>query len=308
MTNRPAPLVTNLNEPVANTQTTVPMRPHVLVVTGMSGAGRSSAAKVLEDLGYNVIDNLPPELLSQAVAHHEVPERRRRLAVVIDSRAGDPMAALTEAIDELDRQGVQTRVLFLDADDAHIVNRYEESRRPHPIRLGSVTESIAAEREMLESLRESADVMIDTTDLNVHQLRGRLTDLFAEVTEQRPMRVSVTSFGYKHGVPRDADLIFDVRFLPNPHWVRELRPLIGTDRPVKDYVLGFRDSGEFLARIENLLGFLIPRYEEEGKSYLTIGIGCTGGHHRSVVLAEELAKWLEEQGIDANVRHRDTDR
>ena len=297
-----------MTEPAVSAETAVEMRPHVLVVTGMSGAGRSSAAKVLEDLGYNVIDNLPPELLSQVVAHHEVPERRRRLAVVIDSRAGDPMEALTESINELDRQGVQTRVLFLDADDAHIVNRYEESRRPHPMRQGSVTDSIAAEREMLEGLRESADVMIDTTDLNVHQLRARLTDLFAEVTGQRPMRVSVTSFGYKHGVPRDADLIFDVRFLPNPHWVRELRPLIGTDHPVKEYVLGFTDAGDFLRKIQDLLSFLIPRYEEEGKSYLTIGIGCTGGHHRSVVLAEELGRWLEEQQIDANVRHRDTER
>ena len=297
-----------MTEPTASSQNALQMRPHVLVVTGMSGAGRSTAAKVLEDLGYNVIDNLPPELLSQVAAHHEVPERRRRLAVVIDSRAGDPMEALTEAVNELDRQGVQTRVLFLDADDSHIINRYEESRRPHPMRLGSVTESIAAERRMLGSLRESADVMIDTTDLNVHQLRARLTDLFAEVTDQRPMRVSVTSFGYKHGVPRDADLILDVRFLPNPHWVRELRPLIGTDEPVKEYVLGFPDAGEFLTRIEDLLGFLIPRYEEEGKSYLTIGIGCTGGHHRSVVLAEELGHWLEEQQIDANVRHRDTER
>jgi UPF0042 nucleotide-binding protein len=297
-----------MTEPADTTQTAIALRPHVLVVTGMSGAGRSSAAKVLEDLGYNVIDNLPPELLSQVVAHHEVPERRRRLAVVIDSRAGDPMEALTLAINDLDRQGVQTRVLFLDADDAHIVNRYEESRRPHPMRRGSVSDSIAAEREMLESLREAADVMIDTTDLNVHQLRSRLTDLFAEVTEQRPMRVSVTSFGYKHGVPRDADLIFDVRFLPNPHWVPELRALIGIDKPVKEYVLGFPEAGEFLVKIEDLLSFLIPRYEEEGKSYLTIGIGCTGGHHRSVVLAEELGRWLEDQQIDANIRHRDTTR
>ena len=298
----------DMTEPAASTATAAQIRPQVLVVTGMSGAGRSTAAKVLEDLGYNVIDNLPPELLAQVVAHHEVPERRRRLAVVIDSRAGDPMEPLTEAINELDRQGVQTRVLFLDADDSHIVNRYEESRRPHPMRRGSVTDSIAAEREMLEGLRESADVIIDTTDLNVHQLRGRLRDLFAEVAGQRPMRVSVTSFGYKNGVPRDADLIFDVRFLPNPHWVQDLRSQIGTDQPVKEYVLGFEDAGEFLTRIEDLLSFLIPRYEEEGKSYLTIGIGCTGGHHRSVVLAEELGSWLEGQGIDANVRHRDTER
>jgi len=284
------------------------LRPHVLVVTGMSGAGRSTAAKVLEDLGYTVIDNLPPQLLAQAVAHHEVPERRRRLAVVIDSRAGNPLERLGPAIDELDRQGVQTRVLFLDTDDSLLIRRYEESRRPHPLRQGTIADSIAAEREMLSDLKESADVVIDTTDLNVHDLRRRITELFAEVRDLRPMRVTVTSFGYKNGIPRDADLLFDVRFLPNPHWIRDLRPLRGTDEAVRDYVLGHAEATEFLTRVEDLLGFLIPRYEEEGKSYLTIGVGCTGGHHRSVVLAEEIETWLEKQGISATVRHRDVDR
>lgn len=284
------------------------MRPHVLVVTGMSGAGRSTAAKVLEDLGYTVIDNLPPQLLAQAVAHHEVPERRRRLAVVIDSRAGNPLDRLGPAIDELDRQGVQTRVLFLDTEDGHLIRRYEESRRPHPLKQGTIADSIAAERDMLSDLKESADVVIDTTDLNVHDLRRRVTELFSEVQDQRPMRVTVTSFGYKNGIPRDADLLLDVRFLPNPHWIRELRPLRGTDELVRDYVLGYSEASEFLNRVEDLLGFLIPRYEEEGKSYLTIGLGCTGGHHRSVVLAEELGTWLEKQGISATVRHRDVDR
>jgi UPF0042 nucleotide-binding protein len=298
-----------MTEPADISQMQV-MQPQVLVITGMSGAGRSSAAKVLEDLGYTVIDNLPPQLLAQAVAHHEVPERRRRLAVVIDSRAGNPLGPLTDAIDELDRQGIQTRVLFLDADDSFLVHRYEESRRPHPLRRGSIAESIAAEREMLDDLRESSDFILDTTEINVHQLRQRLTELFAEVADpsKRPMRVTVTSFGYKHGIPRDADLIFDVRFLPNPHWVLELRPLIGTDPPVRDYVLGFPEAGEFLTRIEDLLAFLIPRYEAEGKSYLTIGIGCTGGHHRSVALAEELGAWIEKQGIAVGIRHRDTER
>jgi UPF0042 nucleotide-binding protein len=274
----------------------------------MSGAGRSTAAKVLEDLGYTVIDNLPPQLLAQAVAHHEVPERRRRLAVVIDSRAGNPLERLGPAIDELDRQGVQTRVLFLDTDDSLLIRRYEESRRPHPLRQGTIADSIAAEREMLSDLKESADVVIDTTDLNVHDLRRRITELFAEVQDHRPMRVTVTSFGYKNGIPRDADLLFDVRFLPNPHWIRELRPLRGTDEAVRDYVLGHAEASEFLTRVEDLLGFLIPRYEEEGKSYLTIGLGCTGGHHRSVVLAQELEAWLEKEGISATVRHRDVDR
>ena len=284
------------------------MRPHVLVVTGMSGAGRSTAAKVLEDLGYTVIDNLPPQLLAQAVAHHEVPERRRRLAVVIDSRAGNPLDRLGPAIDELDRQGVQTRVLFLDTEDGHLIRRYEESRRPHPLKQGTIADSITAERDMLSDLKESADVVIDTTDLNVHDLRHRITELFSEVKDQRPMRVTVTSFGYKNGIPRDVDLLFDARFLPNPHWIRELRPLRGTDELVRDYVLGYSEATQFLSRVEDLLGFLIPRYEEEGKSYLTIGLGCTGGHHRSVVLAEELGAWLEKQGISASVRHRDVDR
>ncbi|MGI8515823.1 MAG: RNase adapter RapZ [Acidimicrobiia bacterium] len=282
-------------------------RPEVLVVSGMSGAGRSSAAKVLEDLGYSVIDNLPPQLIARAIAHHEVPERRRRLAVVIDSRLGETLEPLLMALNELERQGIHTRVLFLDAEDANLVQRYEENRRPHPLQRESLIEAISAERLMLSELKESADVVLDTTDLNVHQFRRQLEGLFAESTAPRPMRVTVTSFGYKHGLPRDADLVFDVRFLPNPHWVNELRPLRGTDTPVRDYVMSFSEATEFLAKLKDLLSFLIPHYEAEGKSYLAIGIGCTGGHHRSVALAEELSQWLEEQGIATGVRHRDVD-
>ncbi|CAN5251591.1 RNase adapter RapZ [soil metagenome] len=273
----------------------------------MSGAGRSSAAKVLEDLGYSVIDNLPPQLIAQAIAHHEVPERRRRLAVVIDSRVGETLEPLLSAIDELDRQGIQTRVLFLDAEDAHLVRRYEENRRPHPLRKGTLAEAIAAERKMLSDLKETADMVVDTTALNIHQLRQQLEGLFVETTEQRPMRVSVTSFGYKHGLPRDADLVLDVRFLPNPHWVGDLRPLRGTDGPVRDYVLSFPEATEFLTKMTDLLAFLIPHFEAEGKSYLAIAIGCTGGYHRSVALAEELGRWLEGEGISTGVRHRDID-
>ncbi len=277
------------------------------MVSGMSGAGRSSAAKVLEDLGYSVIDNLPPQLIARAIAHHEVPERRRRLAVVIDSRLGETLEPLLMALNELERQGIHTRVLFLDAEDANLVQRYEENRRPHPLQRESLIEAISAERLMLSELKESADVVLDTTDLNVHQFRRQLEGLFAESTAPRPMRVTVTSFGYKHGLPRDADLVFDVRFLPNPHWVNELRPLRGTDTPVRDYVMSFSEATEFLAKLKDLLSFLIPHYEAEGKSYLAIGIGCTGGHHRSVALAEELSQWLEEQGIATGVRHRDVD-
>lgn len=278
--------------------------PQVLVLSGMSGAGRSTAAKVLEDLGYTVIDNLPPQLITGAVDHHGVAEGRRRLALVIDSRGGLPVDAIRGAIRDLEQQGVRTRLLFLDADDQMIIRRYEENRRPHPLQMDSLSEAIAAERELLEPLKDEADTVIDTTDLNVHQLRERIGDQFSEGT-QRPMRVSVTSFGFKHGTPRDTDLMYDVRFLPNPHWEAELRPYRGTDKPVADYVLSSSDAKEFLRHVEGFLEFVIPRFEAEGKSYLTIGIGCTGGHHRSVALAEALGEWLTDNAIDARVRHRD---
>jgi UPF0042 nucleotide-binding protein len=283
-------------------------RPQVMVVTGMSGAGRSTAADVLEDLEYTVIDNLPPQLIGSVVDHHQVAEGRKQLAVVIDSRVGRSAEPIANALEQLARQGITTMVLFLDAEDATIIRRYSENRRPHPLRRGNLAEAIQEERETLAELKNLADVVIDTTDVNVHQLRDRITDQFAEDGPRRPMRVSVTSFGYKHGIPRDTDLLFDVRFLPNPHWVPELRPLRGTDQPVADYVLANADSGGFLRRVEDLLRFLIPRFEAEGKSYLSIGIGCTGGHHRSVALAEELANWLADQEIDAVVRHRDVTR
>lgn len=279
--------------------------PHVLVVTGMSGAGRSTAAKILEDLGYTVIDNLPPQLLQTAVEAHDIPEAHKHLSVVIDSRGGLPIEELRSAITELEREGVLTRIVFLDAEDDVIVQRYEENRRPHPLGHDTIAEAIEAERELLEDLREMADVVVDTSDLNVHELRDRLTAQFSEDEMTRPMRVSVRSFGFKHGAPRDADLIFDVRFLPNPHWVEELRDLRGTDADVSAYVIESEGAKEFVDRIDDLLGFLIPRFQSEGKSYLSIAIGCTGGHHRSVAIAEELKKRITEHGVNAAVRHRD---
>ena len=279
--------------------------PHVLVVTGMSGAGRSTAAKILEDLGYTVIDNLPPQLLQTAVEAHDIPEAHKHLSVVIDSRGGLPIDELRNAIIELEREGVLTRIVFLDAEDDVIVQRYEENRRPHPLGFDTIAEAIEAEREMLQDLREMADVVVDTSELNVHELRDRITAQFSEDEMTRPMRVSVRSFGFKHGAPRDADLIFDVRFLPNPHWVEELRNLRGTDERVSTYVLDSEGAKEFVDRIDDLLGFLIPRFQSEGKSYLSIAIGCTGGHHRSVAMAEELEKRLTDHGVRAAVRHRD---
>ena len=282
--------------------------PHVLVVTGMSGAGRSSAAKVLEDIGYTVIDNLPPRLLAAAAQSHDIPERHKHLAVVIDSRGGLPIEELREAMDELAREGVMTRVVFLDADDDVIVTRYEENRRPHPLGMATITESISAERELLSSLRETADVIIDTSALNIHELRERLTIQFSQEDMARPMRVSIRSFGFKHGTPRDSDIMFDVRFLSNPHWIPELRPLRGTDEKVSEYVMAEDGAKEFVDRIDELLAFLIPRFESEGKSYLSVAVGCTGGHHRSVAIAEELADRLGDRGVKAVIRHRDIDR
>lgn len=282
--------------------------PHVLIVTGMSGAGKSSAADVLEDNGYHVIDNLPPELLSQVADFHGLAERNVRLAVVVDSRGGDAVERLQEVIQQLDQQGIKTAVLFLDADDNVIIRRYEENRRPHPLEAPTIDEAIAEERKMLDPLREAADVVIDTSDLNVHQLRDRIINEFSPEEMQRPLRVSIRSFGFKHGTPRDADLVFDVRFLPNPHWVPELKPLRGTDPAVADYVLTNPDAAEFVDRVEELIAFLLPRYEAEGKSYVSIAIGCTGGHHRSVAIAEEIGRRLEKRGVRAAVRHRDVER
>jgi UPF0042 nucleotide-binding protein len=274
----------------------------------MSGAGRSSAAKILEDLGYTVIDNLPPQLLSLAVQAHDLPQSHGHLAVVIDSRGGLPIDELRYAMQELEREGILTRIVFLDAEDDVIVSRYEENRRPHPLGLDTISEAIDAERRLLGQLKEMADVVIDTSNLNVHELRERLTSQFSEDEMNRPMRVSIRSFGFKHGTPRDTDLVFDVRFLPNPHWVPELRELRGTHQPVSDYVLRSEGAKEFVDRIDELLEFLIPRFQSEGKSYLSIGIGCTGGHHRSVAIAEELAGRLSAHGVNASVRHRDMER
>jgi UPF0042 nucleotide-binding protein len=282
--------------------------PHVLVVTGMSGAGRSSAAKILEDLDYTVIDNLPPQLLGSAVKAHDIPEAHKHLAVVIDSRGGLPIDELRSAITGLEQEGVLTRIVFLDADDNVIVSRYEENRRPHPLGHDTISEAIDAEREMLSELRSEADVIIDTSNLNIHQLRERLTSQFSEDETGRPMRVSIRSFGFKHGSPRDSDLVFDVRFLPNPHWVPELRDHRGTDAAVSDYVLGSDGAMQFVDQVDEMLAFLLPRFQSEGKSYLSIAVGCTGGHHRSVAVAEELGRRMSERGVLASVRHRDIDK
>jgi UPF0042 nucleotide-binding protein len=232
-----------------------------------------------------------------------------RYALVVDVRSGDFLQDLSAAIDDLRRRGVTTRILYLDASTDVLVRRYEESRRRHPLSDSErVSDGIARERALLEPLVGEADLRVDTSSLNVHELRDRLRELFSEQTGEPTLQVNVVSFGYKHGLPIDVDLVFDCRFLPNPHWVDELRPLTGRDAPVRDYVLAQRGTREFLDELDRLFGLLLPGYEREGKAYLSIAFGCTGGRHRSVVIAEQIAERLHRQGRRAAVHHRDVDR
>ena len=288
----------------------MPERPQLVVITGMSGAGRSQAGKALEDLGFFVIDNLPANLIARVVEQADLARdvRRRRLAVAVDTRGGLSFDELEQVLLALTTDGVPTTLLFLDADDEVLTKRFAESRRPHPVEAPTLSESIALERAALQELRGQADVVVDTSDRSVHELRETLQEVFAGERPRRPLRVAVTSFGFKHGVPRAIDLLFDVRFLPNPYWVPELRPLTGHDDAVRKMLMAHPDTAEFLTRLHGLLEFLLPRYEAEGKSYLTVGIGCTGGRHRSVLVAEELGRWLAEREVEVSVRHRDVER
>ena len=275
-----------------------------VVITGLSGAGGSEAGNTFEDLGWFVIDNLPPELISKVAELIQAPASTiERVALVVRTTASvDELAA---ALDQLRTTGSRTRILFLEASTDVLIRRYENTRRRHPMAESErVVEGIERERSLLEPIKASADVVVDTSDLNVHQLRDRLLELFARSAEA-PLQTSIVSFGYKHGPPHDVDLLFDCRFLPNPHWIDELRALTGLDQPVRDYVLSQPETAEFLVKLDDLLGFLLPGFVKEGKTYLSIGLGCTGGQHRSVVLAEELAKLLAARGFPPTVQHRD---
>jgi RNase adapter protein RapZ len=278
-----------------------------LVITGMSGAGRSQAADTFEDLGWFVIDNLPPALIAKVTELVESPgSSTERVALVVGT--GQYLDELRPALDQLRRSSPQVRVLFLEASDEVLVRRYENTRRRHPYGdAEGLLEGIQQERAVLEAVKSEADVVVDTSELNVHQLRDRLLELFARDSGNR-MRTSVISFGYKHGLPLDVDLVLDCRFLPNPHWVDELRPLTGVDRPVRDFVLDQPETKEFLARLDELFELLLPAYVREGKAYLSVAVGCTGGNHRSVVIAEELAGLLRKRGFDPAVTHRDVGR
>ncbi len=281
----------------------------VTVVTGMSGAGRSATADVLEDLGFFVIDNLPPALIPK-VAELGRDRQGSRFALVVDTRAGEYLPDLESALAELRETGARTRVLFLDAADEVLVRRFDETRRRHPVAESHrVSEGIARERELLEEIKGQADIVIDTSELNVHELRDRLREIIGEPADMPSgLQINVVSFGYKHGLPLDVDLVFDCRFLPNPHWIESLRPLPGTDPKVRRYVMKQEETQAFLEELSNLFELLLPAYVREGKSYLSIGVGCTGGRHRSVVIAAEIARLLERLGFPARVHHRDLER
>jgi len=279
----------------------------LVVLTGLSGAGKLSALKTFEDLGFYAVDNLPLELIPQFADLVRGSNEITRAVIGVDVREG--MIERFPAILQQVRKVLPTSVVYLEASDEVLVRRYSETRRPHPLRRNQlVTESIKAERNRMEPIRNVADVLIDTSRFNVHELRAHINAQFSHKEGEQPLLISTMSFGFKNGVPTEADMVFDVRFLPNPHFVPEFRPLTGRDAEVAKYVMDFPQTKEFLERTEGLLKFLLPHYVAEGKSYLTIAFGCTGGQHRSVALAEEMRNRLSDAGYRVKVTHRDMPR
>ena len=278
-----------------------------LVVTGMSGAGRSTAADSLEDLGWFVIDNLPAVLIQKMAEMVNLPGAEIERVALVIGRGGD-LGEVPGVLEALRSNGNRVRVLFLDASDEVLLRRYEGTRRRHPLAARGVEESIADERRLLAPVRDQADLLIDTGELNTNQLRSRVLEAFSAEGGATSMRTSVVSFGYKYGLPLDVDVVFDCRFLPNPFWIEELRPFSGLDEPVREYVLSQPETKDFLEKVDGLLTGILPSFVREGKSYLTIALGCTGGRHRSVALAEALGERFAEQGHPVSVFHRDMDR
>jgi UPF0042 nucleotide-binding protein len=283
----------------------------IMIVTGMSGAGKTAALKCLEDLGYYSIDNLPASLLPD-VADLSIPrgEALERIALVMDIRGGSSFETLYSALRALRSKGIQYRIIFLDASDDVLVRRFSETRRIHP--LGSeglrVIDTISEERKLLEKLYEIADVVVDTSDLNIYELRDKLKAAMPDTVEADTVKLALISFGYKYGLPLDADIIIDIRFLPNPYWVEEFKDLDGLDSRIVDYIMDFESAKEFLNGFVDLIESLIPLYQFERKYHLTIGVGCTGGKHRSIVIANELGSRLTKDGYQVAVTHRDIDK
>ncbi|MEP6476815.1 MAG: RNase adapter RapZ [Actinomycetota bacterium] len=283
--------------------------PGFTIITGLSGAGRSQAAKCLEDLGFFVVDNLPPALLAKMAELASRPGGPARVAIVVDARGGVFFGELSKALEELRELNIGYRILYLEASDDALVNRYEATRHRHPLAPADrVVEGIRKERLMMESLRGEADLVVDTSDLSPHDLRDRIRELFADAPPEAGLQVSLLSFGFKYGAPRDADMIFDVRFLPNPYWEAELKDLSGADTEVQAYVTGQPLYREFMTRLGSLLDVTVPGFLAEGKAYLTVAVGCTGGRHRSVVVVDELAASFRGRGLPVTVDHRDLER
>lgn len=279
----------------------------LVIITGISGSGKISALKVFEDLGYYCVDNLPTDLIPNFAELVKQSNEIERAALVADVREGEALKKLPEVIRGLKEQ-LPTKVVFLEATDDALIRRFSETRRPHPLSNQSVPvkAAIATERRQLNHVKRIADVVIDTSKFNVHELRSFIMKRFEHEPSTKNILVSVVSFGYKHGVPNEADLIFDVRFLPNPHFVPEFRPFTGRHPKVAKYIRSFPQTQEFINRISELLVYLLPHYVEEGKSYLTVGFGCTGGQHRSVLIAQEVFKRLAKAGYPVKVIHRDS--
>jgi len=278
----------------------------VVIITGMSGSGKASVLKAFEDLGYYCVDNLPVGLIPRFAELVGQSSEIERTALVVDVREGRQLEELPEIVKSV-RRIISTKVIFLEASDSILLRRYSETRRPHPLGTKEpVKASLAAERRHLRHIRALADLVIDTSKFNVHELRSHITELFEKKENGRNILASCVSFGFKHGVPDEADLLFDVRFLPNPHFVPEFRPLTGRHPKVAKYIRSFPQTAEFIQRISELLVYLLPHYIHEGKSYLTIAFGCTGGQHRSVMIAEDVAKRLKKAGYRIKVVHRDS--
>ncbi|HMM70119.1 MAG TPA: RNase adapter RapZ [Gudongella oleilytica] len=278
-----------------------------VVITGMSGAGKSQAMKVMEDMGYYCMDNLPPALLSKfAELTHKSTKEIKKVAVVVDIRGGEFFETLFQGLDQLTAMGIGFKILFLDSANDTLIKRYKELRRPHPLNPeGNLLDGIEAERDALRQVKSRADYIIDTTKLNLGMLKEEMTRIFMEGEEASKLSISVTSFGFKHGILLDGDLVFDVRFLPNPFYIPELKEFSGLENNVRDYVFSWPQTQLFIEKTMDLLEFLIPYYIKEGKTQLVVGIGCTGGKHRSVAIAERIAELLKADGHRSVVDHRD---
>jgi UPF0042 nucleotide-binding protein len=280
----------------------------VVIITGVSGSGMSSALKAFEDLGYFAIDNLPAQLIPIFVRLCDESREIDRTAFVVDVRSREFLSLFPRIHDELKQKGVNVTVLFLEADDEVLLRRYSETRRPHPLPDQNVRHAIRQERELLSDIRDLADHVIDTSEHTVHTLRDVIKDHFAEKGGAHDLNVTISSFGFRHGSPRGLDMLFDVRFLPNPHFTPELRPLTGLDPAVIEYLQSEGEVEDTIARFADLLAYLLPRFRREGKSYLTVGVGCTGGRHRSVMVAEALNSRLIGLGYQSKVLHRDIEK